>query len=255
MKKHYLIFYFLTALTNTNAFTQIALVEKANIKYNTYDFIDAQKIYLKVVEEDYGSAEIYRKLGNTYYFNSNYSSAAKWYYNLIDRFPNEALTVDYFRAAQCLKSINQPEEAEKLMEIYKLKGGKAIPLESYRNVADTLFKKGVQDKLFEIEKIPVNTEYSDFGPAFYGNNIVFASSRKDPTLSKEHPTELAGWDKQPFLNLYQVPLDKDMNFGKVKAFNRSINSPYHESTAIFTKDGNTMYFTSCLLYTSDAADE
>lgn len=141
MKKHYLIFYFLTALTNTNAFTQIALVEKANIKYNTYDFIDAQKIYLKVVEEDYGSAEIYRKLGNTYYFNSNYSSAAKWYYNLIDRFPNEALTVDYFRAAQCLKSINQPEEAEKLMEIYRLKGGKAIPLESYRNVADTLFKK------------------------------------------------------------------------------------------------------------------
>ncbi|WP_394420278.1 OmpA family protein [Tenacibaculum mesophilum] len=243
MKKHYLIFYFLTALTNTNAFTQIALVEKANIKYNTYDFIDAQKIYLKVVEEDYGSAEIYRKLGNTYYFNSNYSSAAKWYYNLIDRFPNEALTVDYFRAAQCLKSINQPEEAEKLMEIYRLKGGKAIPLESYRNVADTLFKKGVQDKLFEIEKIPVNTEYSDFGPAFYGNNIVFASSRKDSTLSKEHPTELAGWDKQPFLNLYQVPLDKDMNFGKVKAFNRSINSPYHESTAIFTKDGNTMYFT------------
>ncbi|UTD15339.1 OmpA family protein [Tenacibaculum mesophilum] len=243
MKKHYLIFYFLTALTNTNAFTQIALVEKANIKYNTYDFIDAQKIYLKVVEKNYGSAEIYRKLGNTYYFNSDYSKAAKWYYNLINQFPNEALTVDYFRAAQCLKSINQPEEAEKLMEIYKSKGGKITSLNSYKNVADTLFKKGVHNKLFEIEKIPVNTEYSDFGPAFYGDNIVFASSRKNPALLKEQTNNLAGWNEQPFLNLYQVPIDKDMNFGKVKAFNGNVNSPYHESTAVFTKDGNTMYFT------------
>ncbi|MFT7900865.1 OmpA family protein [Tenacibaculum ascidiaceicola] len=243
MKKHYLIFYFLFALLNTSAFAQIALVEKANTKYSTYDFIDARKIYLKVVEKNYGSAEIYRKLGNTYYFNSDYSKAAKWYYNLIDRFPNEALTVDYFRAAQCLKSINQPEEAEKLMEIYRFKGGKITSLDSYKNVADTLFKKGVHDKLFEIEKIPVNTEYSDFGPAFYGDNIVFASSRKNPTLSKEQTNELAGWDEQPFLNLYQVSLDKDMNFGKVKAFNKNVNSPYHESTAVFTKDGNTMYFT------------
>ncbi|MGQ3678492.1 OmpA family protein [Tenacibaculum discolor] len=243
MKKHYLIFYFLFALLSTSAFAQIALVEKANTKYNTYDFIDARKIYLKVVEKNYGSAEIYRKLGNTYYFNSNYSKAAKWYYNLIDRFPNEALTVDYFRAAQCLKSINQPEEAEKLMEIYRFKGGKITSLDSYKNVADTLFKKGVHDKLFEIEKIPVNTEYSDFGPAFYGNSIVFASSRKNPSLSKEQTDELAGWDEQPFLNLYQVSLDKDMNFGKVKAFNKNVNSPYHESTAVFTKDGNTMYFT------------
>ncbi|MDE1206333.1 OmpA family protein [Tenacibaculum larymnensis] len=243
MKKHYLIFYFLFAFISSATFAQIALVEKANTKYNTYDFIDARKIYLKVVEKNYGSAEIYRKLGNTYYFNSDYSKAAKWYYNLIDRFPNEALTIDYFRAAQCLKSINQPEEAEKLMEIYRFKGGKITSLDSYKNVADTLFKKGVHDKLFEIEKIPVNTEYSDFGPAFYGDNIVFASSRKNPSLSKEQTDELAGWNEQPFLNLYQVSLDKDMNFGKVKAFNKNVNSPYHESTAVFTKDGNTMYFT------------
>lgn len=243
MKKHYFIFFFLFALINLSSFAQIALVEKANTKYNTYDFIDARKIYLKVVEKNYGSAEIYRKLGNTYYFNSDYSKAAKWYYNLIDRFPNEALTIDYFRAAQCLKSINQPEEAQKLMNIYKSKGGKVISLETYKNVADTLFKKGVHDKLFEIEKIPVNTAYSDFGTAFYGNNIVFASSRRNPTLSKEQSTKLAGWDNQPFLNLYQVPLDKNMNFGQVTAFDKNVNSPYHESTAVFTKDGNTMYFT------------
>ncbi|WP_417799680.1 hypothetical protein [Tenacibaculum sp.] len=62
MKKHYFIFFFLFALINLSSFAQIALVEKANTKYNTYDFIDARKIYLKVVEKNYGSAEIYRKL-------------------------------------------------------------------------------------------------------------------------------------------------------------------------------------------------
>ncbi|RKF04786.1 WD40 repeat protein [Tenacibaculum lutimaris] len=222
---------------------QASKLEKANINYDKYNYIDAREIYLKVAEKGYKSAELYRKIGDTYYFNSQYSGAAKWYYNLTKEFPNETTGIDYFRAAQCLKSINQPEEAEKLMKIYKDKGGQVIDVTSYENVADTLFKKGVHNKLFEIEKIPINTEFSDFGPAFYGNNIVFASSRKMSPALNEQSNDLDGWNNKPFLNLYQATLDKDMNFGKVSAFNGTVNSPYHESTAVFTKDGKTMYFT------------
>lgn len=240
MKKYITISLFCFSIV---VFAQSSKLEKANIKYDKYNFIDAREIYLKVAEKGYKSAELYRKIGDTYYFNSQYSGAAKWYYNLTKEFPNETTGTDYFRAAQCLKSINQPEEAEKLMQIYKDKGGQVINVTSYENVADSLFNKGVHNKLFEIEKIPINTEFSDFGPAFYGDNIVFASSRKIPSTLNEQSNDLDAWNNQPFLNLYQVPLDKDMNFGEVSEFNGNVNSPYHESTAVFTKDGNTMYFT------------
>src|SRR5690606_8856030 len=226
-----------------NAFAQIGQIEKANAKYDKYDYIDARKIYLKVVESGYHSAEIYRKLGDTYYFNSEYSGAAKWYYDLVTKYPNDAVAMDYFRAAQCMKSIGQQEEAAKLMEQYIAKGGKVVAIESYTNVADTLFEKGVQNKLFEIEKVAVNTEFSDFGPTFYGDYIVFTSSSDSLQAFDEKRVDLSGWDNQPFLDLYQAKLDASMSLTNPEALKGDVNSKYHESTAAFTKDGNTMYFT------------
>ena len=77
---------FIAFLSMQSSFSQIARLEKANLKYDKYHYVDARKIYLKVVEKGYRSAEIYRKLGDTYYFNSQYSGASKWYYNLIQEF-------------------------------------------------------------------------------------------------------------------------------------------------------------------------
>lgn len=244
MKKNtFIILCLLSFGINLNMLAQVGKLEKANLKYDKYNYIDARKIYLKVVENGYRSSEIYRKLGDTYYFNSEYSGAAKWYYDLINDFPDEAQTIDYFRAAQCLKSINQPEEASKLMVVYKKRGGRAKAVTAYENIADTLFKKGVHDKLFEIEKVAVNTEYSDFGPAFYGDKIVFASSGNSINSLENQSADLSGWDNQPFLDLYQATLDEAMNLEHAEALKGDVNSPYHESTAVFTKDGNTMYFT------------
>jgi outer membrane protein OmpA-like peptidoglycan-associated protein/tetratricopeptide (TPR) repeat protein len=244
MKKYTIIILCLLSFgVNTYLTAQVGRLEKANLKYDKYNYIDAREIYLKVVENGYRSAEIYRKLGDTYYFNSEYAGAAKWYYDLINQFPEEAQTTDYFRAAQCLKSINQLEESRILMDIYKQRGGKAKATSSYKNIADTIFKKGVHDKLFEIEKVSINTEYSDFGPAFYGDKIVFTSSDNSIQSFGDQSVDLSGWDNQPFLDLYQATLDEDLNLGNAEALKGEVNSSYHESTPVFTKDGKTMYFT------------
>ncbi|XCF05582.1 OmpA family protein [Tamlana crocina] len=235
--------YLFTILFSLNTFGQIGKVEKANEKYDKYDYIDARKIYLKVVDNGYRSAEIYRKLGDTYYFNSDYSGAAKWYYQITKEFPEEAETTDYFRAAKCFKTMGELEESKRLMDIYKAKGGTAINVSTYENIADTLFKKRVQDKVFEIERIAVNTNYSDFGPAFYGENLVFSSSSGSMGTFESKSVDLSGWDNQPFLDLYQATPNEDLNLVNAKALKGNVNSPYHESTAVFTKDGNTMYFT------------
>ena len=44
---------------------QESKVKKANDAYETYSFINAQKIYLKVVEDGYESPQVFKKLGDT----------------------------------------------------------------------------------------------------------------------------------------------------------------------------------------------
>ena len=79
---------------------------------------------------------------------------------------------------------------------------------------------------------------SDFGPAFYGDKIVFASSSKNTEGSKVHD-----WNGQPYLDLLEAEIGENGNLTNVISLKGDINSPYHESSAVFTRDGTTVYFT------------
>ena len=51
----------------------------AEKKYEGYSYIDAIAIYEKVAEKGHVSVELFQKLGNAYYFNSDLPNASKWY--------------------------------------------------------------------------------------------------------------------------------------------------------------------------------
>ena len=87
-------------------FSQTNKLLKADKDFDRFAYIDAREIYLKVVEDGYGSAEIYKKLGDTYYWNSDYDNASKWYLLLVNEFPNQTTAGYYLRASQSLKTIN-----------------------------------------------------------------------------------------------------------------------------------------------------
>ncbi len=88
----------------------------------------------------------------------------------------------------------------------------------------------------------INTAFSDFGVSKYGDKVVLASTRKDLNLSAKT------WkgNKQPHLDLFIGTIDSvgeiilDKNIG-------SLNTKYHESNAVFTKDLKTVYFTRSTL--------
>ena len=100
-------------------------VKKAVKEFDRYAYIDAREIYLKVVDAGYKSAQIYQKLGDTYYWNSDYANASKWYGKLIAEYANDETTNSeyYFRAAQSLKSLKKHDEAERMIEGFKARGG------------------------------------------------------------------------------------------------------------------------------------
>lgn len=95
-----------------------AKLAKANKEFDKYDYIDAREIYLKVVEDGYHSAEIYKKLGDTYYYNSDYVTAVNWYERLLQKYPDNIEVDYYYRAAQSLKSLDRLEESNLLLKKY-----------------------------------------------------------------------------------------------------------------------------------------
>jgi outer membrane protein OmpA-like peptidoglycan-associated protein/tetratricopeptide (TPR) repeat protein len=220
-----------------NAFSQKGKVAKANKSFDKYSYIDAREVYLTVVESGYKSAEIYKRLGDTYYYNSEYKSALKWYLNLIHEFPDDIEPVYYYRGAQSLKSADEYEESDNMMNLYYKNGGNEIVIKNFSDNPDYLNSIAENTRDFSIDTTSVNSELSDFGPSFYGDKIVFASSQKDES------GKILSWNDLPFLDLYQADMDEKGNLSNVTKLDGDINTEYNESSTAITKDGKTLYFT------------
>ncbi|AWX45964.1 Peptidoglycan-associated lipoprotein [Flagellimonas maritima] len=220
-------------------FGQKDKVKKADEEFDTYSYIDARKIYLKVVEDGYESAQVFKKLGDTYYFNSEYKEASIWYKRLLEKFPNEVEPIYKHRAAQSLKSIGAYEEANKIMGSYADAAQNSSIAESYQKNKYTLDSIiDFESKEYKVLNASNGLSSSDFGPSFFGNSIVYASTSKNTQGDKIHD-----WNGLPYLDLYVADLDENGLFSKSASLKGDINTPYHESSACFTKDGRTMYFT------------
>lgn len=89
----------------------------------------------------------------------------------------------------------------------------------------------------------INTEQSDFGPAFYEGQLVFAS---DFTANAGEGKEY-GWTGRGYLNIMKSkPVAAGDFWGdmeKSSDFESKFNQPYHDGPAVFSADGNTIYFT------------
>jgi len=229
----------LVFLCTSISFSQTKQIKKAEKEFDRYAYIDAREIYLKVVDDGYTSAQIYQKLGDTYYWNSDYTNASKWYGKLITEYADDETTTSeyYFRAAQSLKSLKKHDEAERMMEGFKARGGDISRITKFTSDSTYLQKK--LSKKYSIEKVAINSEYSDFGPSFYGENkLVYATSSNKTEGSKIHD-----WNNQPFLDLFVADMDEEGKLSNSVALSTEINTRYHESSATFTKDGKTVYFT------------
>lgn len=214
-------------------------IKKANEEFENYDYIDARKIYLSVVDDGYESAQVFEKLGDTYYFNSEYAEANRWYGKLISQFPDQVRPEYYFRAAQTLKSVGKYEKSKVMMEKFTASSlGSDLAQKQMGNWQSLENLTHSESKKYKVTNITAEMSGSDFGPSFYGNKIVFASSSINTEGGKIHD-----WNGLPYLDLFEAQIDEDGSFTNIKSLQGDINSPYHESSAVFTKDGKTVYFT------------
>jgi len=219
------------------AFAQGSKLNKADKKYDKYSYIDAIEVYEKVAEKGYKSAELFEKLGNAYYFNGELDKASKWYGELF-ALNQEVDSEYYFRYAQALKAEGNYEKSNQYMELFAQKTDDSRGKLFVQN-KDYLTDINAVSGKYTMDKTDVNSEFYDYGPTFFGKQIVFTSSRSEGNqYSKIHD-----WTKQNFTDLFVASIDNQGKLGSVENFSKTVNTKFNESSPVFTKDGKTMYFT------------
>ncbi|AWA28614.1 flagellar motor protein MotB [Flavobacterium magnum] len=221
-----------------HAYPQKAKLAAADKKYEQYSYIDAIAIYEQVAKKGYKSVELFEKLGNAYYFNSEFEKAAIWYNELFSL--NQDVEPEYyFRFSQSLKSIGSYDRASEMMAIFSSKSANDSRAKIYVSNTDYLEKIKENSGRFNIKNAGLNSPQSDYGAAFFGDDLVFTTARDTggPFVRKMK------WSNQAFSNLYASKAKVDGSMAKPEKFTNILNSKFNEASAVFTKDQKTMYFT------------
>ena len=214
-------------------------LEKANEMYKNFAYVDAIKIYERIAEKGYISQEMLESLGNAYYYNAEYKKAQPWYEKLFEEGKYNIKPEYYYRYSQVLKSVGDYAQADKMM-------AKFVELTNANDTRAALFNenKDYQEVIknnsgrFQLNNASINTENSEYGTAFFGDKIVFAAA----TDGKKARRGVSQWTGESFYDLYEAE-HFQQKLGSRKSFSSALNTQFNESTPVFTKDGNTVYFT------------
>ncbi|MBK5209825.1 MAG: OmpA family protein [Flavobacteriaceae bacterium] len=205
-------------------------LKRADHLFEKRAYPDAAELFLN---EEPKTQEVLEKLGDCYYFNTKMDQAAPWYKILLQKYEEKVDPTYLFRYSQSLKGIKNFSEADKWFKKYNDKK----QLVDAKNLETLPFIESLNAKVknqYTVQKLSINSKYSDFGPAYFGDKVVFTSARNGGKLYV--------WNNQPYLDLYQAD-NKNADLTNVIPFSKTINTKVHESSAVFTKDRKTMYFT------------
>lgn len=238
MKTKLLILCF--ALGSTTLFAQKKLADKF---FSNYGYIKATELYEEAVRKGDSSEHVLTRLGDCYYNNSNSEMAALWYGKAVNKYSKVNAEVVY-KYIQSLRSIGDYEKANQWLNTFKeIQAGDSRIKYNPDNIDRYSELSEVDSELVvNVENLPFNSSYSDFG-SYIHNGVLYFASSKGGEGDKNYT-----WNDEPFLDLYQISVEKEeggkLKFGSASAINSSkINSDYHEASIAITNDGKTIYFT------------
>ena len=238
MKRQLLLCLAIISFLSNSGIAQKAKIAAADKKYNSYAYIDAIQTYERLAEKGYQSVEMFEKLGNAYYFNSDFEKAVQSYEKLY-QLQSELAPEYFYRYAQSLKAIGKEKEAATILAKFENKSSDDSRSKRLKNNTDYLEDIKANVGIYTIENAGINSKYSDYGSAIVDNKLIFTSARDTGGVGQRKHA----WTGEHFTNLYAAGVNGELIPSNPVRYDANVNSKFHEATPVFTKDGNTMYFT------------
>ncbi|KLT70321.1 OmpA family protein [Flavobacterium sp. ABG] len=221
------------------------------IKAQDQDLVRAKRFFDKTYYSEaivlYGklavdkpSQEVIKNLADSYYYTNDLIKAQRYYRLLINSYNKDLDREYYYRYAQTLKASNSDDQANAALREYYAKSANAEEAVYFEKELKELENVSAIGNRFEIKNLAINTPNSEFGAVEYKDNLVFAGVKLNPGLFDKK----FKWDNETYLNLVAVPTkNSNSKEAVLQYFADELKTGMHESNAVFTKDGKTIYFT------------
>jgi outer membrane protein OmpA-like peptidoglycan-associated protein len=231
-------------------------------------------VILIIATPEVSAQNIKLQVAQSYYDQFDFKNASAIYYDILSnpKFAKDSTTLRL--AADCEMKLYNYDKAEVLLDtlcaqpkakktdlhnlarVQTIRGKYPEALETYKKIllldptddlaieyaATPNFDNRLMrdSSLYEVKNSGVNSDKSDFAPAFYTNGkIIFASARGEGPGS----TRSYVWNEQPYLNNYIAKIGADSSLSGASVMGSDINSRYHEGTVAYSPSDNMLYFT------------
>ncbi len=212
----------------------------ADRDFNDYSYNRAQSAFLQLVRDDadFNDKKVIQSLADTYFFNSQYNQSYTWYRKLISLYPDDVQSIYYLRASISARSSENYSIADRYMQQYFVMEKGTVIEDLY--IDDLNYLDSIADlrPKYIVETTKINTEQSDFSSAFFGPDKLVFSSTYQASGQRDYE-----WTGEPFLDLYIADIGEEGQLENTEQIEGDVNTAFHESSAVFTKDLDRVYFT------------
>ncbi len=179
------------------------------------------------------------RIANSYRLNHDTPNAEFWYSHVVQESNNAEDFLHYAQALQSNKNFDLAKE-------YFLKYDDMIGEASNDNRGALLASSIDRMLSFKNSQVEIkneeilNTKKLDFSPTYYGDELIFVSTRDEKKL-------LTGildiWIDDNFMAIWKSKRNEDGTLTTPEVFSENITTKFHEGPLCFNKSGDRVYFT------------
>lgn len=208
---------------------------KATKYYENFSYYKAIEKYTEAQDN---AIQSQRNLALSYYKTGETGKAEGLFASLVTR--KDKTPEDVFMYASILQQNKKYEESEHWMEVFNSLTSTDSRGISYVNDKGYYKQLGKDKGQFSIKNSKINSDMEDFGPVFYKDKILFASSREGVKPVRRR----WNWNGLPFLDIYEAKIIAGNELDSVSLFNKKINRKFHEGPVCFNSRQTKMIITA-----------
>lgn len=210
--------------------------------FNEMAYVDAVKLYEEYAQNNSDlSIETITNIADSYYYLNDTRNALTWYQKLYDLQGQSLSDLYILRYTQSLRGARDYDKANSITKEFLRKKSDNSEIKHFMNNQIRLDSLSKSEPQYQISNLDVNTPNSDFGAAFYGNKLVYSSTKSVGDVNKK----IYSWNQQPFLSMFVA--DRSLSNESLineQPFLNELASKYHDATITFSKDLKTFYYTT-----------
>ena len=217
-----------------------SLLKKANKQYELHAFNLAIKSYRDAIQRRPDNAEALAKLADCYRHLNQMEDAERWYAQAVKQRKVDPQYI--FNYARVLKALGKYDQARQWFLLYAQSD--AVAGNHFAQSCNFSKSQLAAPSNFLTSREPINTSASEFGAAFYGDNVVFSSARTDIKRSSSTGQNDKSWTGRSFNQLFLAKVNTQSGQLSSPVFlKRVADGTFNQGPLAFAPDGRTVVFT------------